>query len=188
MIPAIVEVAVYVESYRLQRRKFPLQELTMNRTTVRVFTVALFALLFAVAMPTAFGQTCSTAKAAGTYGFKLAGSLLPPTGPVLGAGVGRVTADAEGNLAGGEARNVGGGFATETILGTWTVNSDCTGTATFNVYQSGTLVRQTSFSLVFVDGMRGGYAVEQTLVLPDGTNLPAVITVDLTKISAGKDQ
>jgi hypothetical protein len=29
----------------------------------------------------------------------------------------------------------------------------------------------------------GGYAVEQALVLPDGINLPAVITVDLTKIS-----
>ena len=160
----------------------------MNRTSVRLSKVAMLALALAVAMPAAFGETCSTEKAAGSYGFKLAGSLLPPTGAVLGAGVGRVTADREGNVAGGEARNVGGGFAIETILGTWTVSSDCTGTATFNVYESGTLVRQTNFSLVFVDGMRGGYAVEESLVLPDGTNLPAVITVDLTKISGRKDQ
>lgn len=69
-----------------------------------------------------------------------------------------MTADAEGNLAGGEARNVGGEFATETLLGTWTINSDCTGSAAFSVYESGTLVRLTSFSLVFVDDMRGGYA------------------------------
>jgi len=160
----------------------------MNRTTVRASTIAILALVLAVAIPAAYGQTCSTAKAAGTYGFKLAGSLLPPTGPVLGAGVGRVTADARGNLAGGEARNVGGGFANETLSGTWTVNLDCTGTAAFSVYASGTLVRQTTFSLVFVDGMHGGYAVEQALVLPDGTNLPAVITVELTKISGGKNQ
>ena len=160
----------------------------MNRTTVRISNVAILALVLALAIPAAIGETCSTAKAAGSYGFKLAGSLLPPTGAVLGAAVGRVTADAEGNLSGGESRNVGGGFATETLLGTWTVHSDCTGTATFSVYESGTLVRQTSFSLVFVDGMRVGYAVEQALVLPDGTNLPAVIIVDLTKISGRKDR
>ena len=160
----------------------------MSCITVRVFNIAIFALVLSVAMPAAFGETCSTARAAGNYGFKLAGSLLPPSGPLLGAGVGRVKADAEGNLVGGEARNVGGGFATETLLGAWTVNSDCTGTASFSVYQSGTLVRQTSFSLVFVDGMHLGYAVEQALVLPDGTNLPAVITVDLTKISGRKDR
>jgi hypothetical protein len=160
----------------------------MSRTTVRVSNIAIFALVLVVAMPTAFGETCSTAKAAGSWGFKLAGSLLPPSGAVLGAGVGAVTVDAEGNLAGGEARNVGGGFATETLLGTWTINPDCTGNAAFSIYESGTLVRQTSFSLVFVDDMRGGYAVEQALVLPDGTNLPAVITVDLTRISRREDQ
>jgi hypothetical protein len=160
----------------------------MNRVTVRLSNLAILALLLAAAMPAAFGETCSTAKAAGAYGFKLTGSLLPPTGAVLGAGVGAMTADAEGNLAGSEARNIGGGFATETLLGTWTVNSDCTGTAAFSVYESGVLVRQTTFSLVFVDRMRGGYAVEQALVLPDGTNLPAVVTVDLTKTSGRKDQ
>jgi len=160
----------------------------MNRTTVRLSTSAVLALVLAGAMPAAFGENCSTAKAAGSYGFKLTGSLLPPTGAVLGAGVGAVTADAEGNLAGGEARNVGGGFATETLHGTWTVNSDCTATAALSVYASGTLVRQTSFSLVFVDDMRVGYAVEQALELPDGTNLPAVIIVDLSKTSGRKNQ
>ena len=159
----------------------------MTYTTIRVSTVAILALVLAVAKPDAYGDTCSTAKAAGSYGFKLAGSLLPPTGAVLGAGAGVVKADAEGNLAGSEARNVGGGFATETLVGTWTINSDCTGTAAFSVYESGTLVRQTSFSLVLVDGMHGGYGVEQALVLPDGTNLPAVITVDLTKVSGKKN-
>src|SRR5215469_800483 len=124
-------------TYRM--RNFHYRRLNMNRTTVRASTIAILALVLAVAIPAAYGQTCSTAKAAGTYGFKLAGSLLPPTGPVLGAGVGRVTADARGNLAGGEARNVGGGFANETLSGTWTVNLDCTGTAAFSVYASGTL-------------------------------------------------
>ena len=70
----------------------------MNRTTVRISNIAILALVVAVALPAAMGETCSTAKAAGGYGFKLAGSLLPPSGAELGSGVGRVTADREGNL------------------------------------------------------------------------------------------
>jgi hypothetical protein len=140
----------------------------------------LFATAALSTVPSAQAGQCSLAGAAGKYGFTLTGTLLLPTGPVPGAAVGTLTVDAEGKISGTEARNVGGGFANETIKGQWTVNSDCTATASFQVYasDSGALVRKTVFSFVFVDNSTEFFAVEQSLTAPDGTVVPAVITVN----------
>jgi hypothetical protein len=127
-------------------------------------------------------ETCSNAKAAGKWGFTLAGTLILPTGPVPGAAIGRLSIGASGNISGTEARNVGGGFANETITGSWTVNSDCTGTLTANVYESGNLVRTSVLAFVLVDNSSKIRAVQESLKLPDGTNIPAVITVDGNKL------
>ena len=144
----------------------------------------LFATVVLSAAPSAQAGQCSLAGAAGKYGFTLSGALLLPTGPVPGAAVGTLTVDAEGKISGTEARNVGGGFANETIKGQWTVNSDCTATASFQVYasESGALVRKTVFSFVFVDNLTEFFAIEQSLMAPDGTIVPAVITVNAKKL------
>lgn len=76
------------------------------------------------------GTTRSLATVAGKYGFTRTGTLLLPTGPGPGGGVGRVTLEAEGSLSGAEARNVGGGFADETFTGTATLSPNCTATST----------------------------------------------------------
>lgn len=78
--------------------------------------------------------SCSLAAAAGNYGFTLTGTLLLPTGAVPGGAVGTLTVDAAGNISGTEARSIGGGLANETLTGRWTVSSDCTSTASFQVY------------------------------------------------------
>jgi hypothetical protein len=127
-------------------------------------------------------KKCSNAEAAGQWGFTLTGTLILPTGPVSGAAVGRLKLDTAGNVSGTEARNVGGGFANETITGSWTVNADCTGTLTVNVYESGNLVRTSVLALVFVDNASKVRAVQESLTIPDGTNVPAVITVDGNKL------
>jgi hypothetical protein len=145
------------------------------RTTL---LIAVAALCLSLAPAAQAGQKCSNAKAAGTWGFTLAGTLILPTGPVPGAAVGRLSMDAAGNVSGTEARNVGGDFANETITGAWTVNSDCTGTLTANVYESGALVRTSVFAFVLVDSMSKIRAVQELLKAPDGTPIPAVITVD----------
>jgi hypothetical protein len=80
-----------------------------------------------------------------------------PTGAVPVGAVGTLTVDAGGSVSGKEARSVGGGFADETITGTWTVNSDCTATGIVNVYESGTLVRISGISLVFDDNQNGAW-------------------------------
>lgn len=123
-------------------------------------------------------EHCSNAKAAGTWGLTLTGTLILPTGPVPGAAVGRVRIDADGNVSGTEARNVGGGFANETLTGSLTVNSDCTATLTVNIYESGVLVRTSVLAAVFVDDSNKVRMVQESLTLPDGTTIPVVITVD----------
>ena len=66
----------------------------------------------------------------------------------------------------------------ETIIGSWTVNSDCTATLTGNIYESGVLVRTSVFAVVLVDNSSKLSGVQESLTLPDGTNIPAVITAD----------
>jgi hypothetical protein len=119
------------------------------------------------------------AKAGGDWGFTLIGTLLTPAGTVPVAAIARGNFDTHGNITSAfESRNVGGGFANETLTGSWTVNSDCTGTLTVYVYESGVLTRTSVASLVFVDNMREIRMVQQSLTLPGGVTLPVVITLE----------
>jgi hypothetical protein len=129
------------------------------------------------------GVSCSTAKAAGDWGATLTGTLLLPTGPVPLAAVVRAAFDAHGNITKAtEARNLGGDFANETITGAWTVSSDCTGTLKINAYESGTLVRTSVLAMVFDQNMGQVRMVQASLVLPDGTSLPVVATLEAKRV------
>jgi hypothetical protein len=149
------------------------------RTTL---LISVAALCLGVAPAVHGAETCSNAKAAGQWGFTLTGTLILPTGLVPGAAVGRFRVDAAGNVSGTEARNVGGGFANETITGSWTVNSDCTVTLNVNIYESGVLVRTSVLAGVLVDNSSKIRAVQESLALPDGTTIPVVITVEGNKL------
>ena len=129
------------------------------------------------------GAACSLATVAGKYGFTLTGTLLFPTGPVPGGAVGRVTLDTEGNLSGTEARNVGGGFANETFTGTQTLGPNCTSTSAIQFFESGKLVRTSVITIVWDDNLNEFRFVQQSLVLPDGTNVPVVVTGDGRRIN-----
>jgi hypothetical protein len=156
----------------------------MKRKIVRatLLMISLATVCVGMAPAVQAAEHCSNAKAAGSWGLTLTGTLILPTGPVPGAAVARVSVDEAGNIAGTEARNVGGGFANETITGSWTVNSDCTATATVNIYESGVLTRTSVLAIVFVDDSRKFRAVQESLTLPDGTPIPVVITLDGNKL------
>jgi hypothetical protein len=94
-----------------------------------------------------------------------------------------VTLDAEGNVAGTEARNVGGGFANETFTGTQTLSPNCTATSTLKFFESGQLVRTSVITLVWDDNFNEFRFVQQSLMLPDGTNVPVVVTGEGRKVS-----
>ena len=130
-------------------------------------------------------RACSNAGVAGEWGYTETGTVIPTTGAVPFAAVARYTLDARGNLSGTATSSSGGTVATVTLKGIGTVNSDCTGTLTVGVYASGTLVRTVDFDLVYVDNAREGRAIVTSLVLADGTAVPAVLTVDAKKLSHG---
>ena len=153
----------------------------------RAFHSMLFGAIFLAALagitPAAQAAQCSQAGSAGAYGFTLNGVVILPTGGVPIAAVGRAQLDAAGNVSGTESRSVGGGFADETFTGTYTVNADCTGTATLKFYESGQLVRTSVLSIVFDNTSREIRMVQKSLQLPNGAFLPVVITVEARRIS-----
>jgi hypothetical protein len=101
-----------------------------------MLAIVFVATLFLV--PTIQAQnTCSMATVAGDWAATLTGTILfpSPTGPVPAAAVLRYNLDRAGIVSGTEARNVGGMFVNETLQGKATANTNCTGTATVNIYQ-----------------------------------------------------
>ncbi len=158
-------------------------KLNLARTTVGIILIAILASL----APAAHAASCSLTGTAGKYGFTLTGVVILGTGPVPIAAVGRASLDAAGNVSGTESRSVGGGFADETFAGTYTVNPDCTGTATIDFFESGHLVRTSVLSLVFDNNQREIRMVQKSLTLPNSVSLPVVITVEARRIFSEDD-
>jgi len=167
-----------------------LKKRNIIRTAFFFYALLLSLAAVASAQPQA---TCSTVSVAGTWGFTDTGTVFLPTGPVPYAAVGIITGDAHGNFSGTQTTSVGGRVSKETFQGIGTVNSDCTGTATFSVYDESetTLLRTATFSVVFVDNARVEREIATSLVLePSGTQVPTVISGSAKKLfpNSGKEE
>jgi hypothetical protein len=125
---------------------------------------------------------CSNARVAGEWGYTETGTVIPATGAVPFAAVARYTLDRDGNLSGTAISSSDGNTANVALKGTGTVNSDCIGTLTVGVYESGTLLRTAAFAFVYGDDGREGRAIVTSLVLADGVSVPAVLTVSAKKL------
>jgi hypothetical protein len=126
---------------------------------------------------------CTSASAAGSFGFTTAGILILPGGPAPVAAVGVVSFDRDGNTTGSQDRSVGGAFAHETLTGTLTVNRDCTISLLANVYDSsGNLVRTSTIPGVLVDNGKHIRAIFESVLLPNGVNLLSVLTIEAERI------
>src|SRR6266850_6371 len=173
----------------VEPRKIQTRRMLMSRNIMRISLLTIFvAILHMSLVPTVWGQDeriCSTAKAAGEWGYVYTGTLLLPTGPAPVAAVGRYTLDKEGNISGEQTRTVAPGEAAqEVIKGTGTVNDDCTGTATISVYdQSGrTLLRTAVLAAVYVHNQREVRYLFESLVLSNGTSIRVVVTADAKRV------
>jgi hypothetical protein len=141
------------------------------------------AISFFLLLATSLHAACTGASAAGTFGFTTTGTLILPTGPVPVVAVGLVTFDRDGSTTGSQDRSVGGIFAHETLTGTLTVNRDCTISLLANVYDSsGNLVRTSTIPGVLDDNGKHIRAIFETVVLPNGANLPSVLTIEAERI------
>ena len=146
----------------------------------RVFpAIGLFLLLAGPSLHAA----CTSATAAGTFGFTTTGTLILPSGPVPVGAVGSITVDLNGNAAGSQDRSLGGAFAHETLTGTLTVNRDCTISLLANVFDSsGNLVRTSTIDGVLVNNGKQIRAIFETVVLANGVSLGSVLTVDANRV------
>jgi hypothetical protein len=130
-------------------------------------------------------RTCSNASVAGDWAFTETGTFIPATGAAPFAAVASYTLDSKGNLVGTATSSLGGTVSQFTLEGSGTVNSDCTGTLSINVYESGSLVRTANFDVVYLNNSRGARAIITSLILADGTGLPAVVTFNAQKVFDG---
>jgi hypothetical protein len=157
----------------------------MNRKIApSMFLTAFLAFVFSVALAPlqAEASHCSTAAAAGKWAYTYTGTIFTQNGPLPAASVGHFIADSAGNVSGSQARSVAGNSGVEEISGTVTVNKDCTATATIQVFVNGQLQRTAVLAAVYDNNMNNSRAIFQSVTLPDGTNLPVVITIDYTKL------
>ena len=127
---------------------------------------------------------CSTASTAGNWAYTYTGTIFTPAGPLPAASVGHFHQDAGGNITGGQARSVAGQSGAEDISGTISVNGDCTASLTINVLVNGQLQRTAALAGVFDSSGNHVRVIFQSLTLPDGTNVPVVITVDGNRVTS----
>ena len=147
--------------------------------------LALAAISLATLAPIhAHAAGCSTASAIGNWAYTYTGTIFTPNGPLPAASVGHFRQDSAGNITGSQARSVAGQSGTEDISGTVTVNSDCTASATIQVSLNGQLQRTAQLALVYDNSRNHARMIFQSLVLPDGTNIPVVLTVDANRVTS----
>jgi hypothetical protein len=126
---------------------------------------------------------CSTASTAGNWAYTYTGTILTPNGPVPAASVGHFHQDLAGNITGSQARSVAGQSGPEDISGTNSVSGDCTSSFTINVFVNGQLLRTAQLAAVYDTSGNHVRAIFQSLTLPDGTNVPVVITIDGNRVT-----
>jgi len=154
----------------------------MKRHNVSTMLTIVFLAGFISSAPLqATDHGCSTTTAAGNWGFTDTGSIVG-LGP-FGA-IGTFTLDAAGNVVGEQTNSVNGSISRLTFTGTYTVNSDCTGTASnLEVFDSlGNKVRTTGLDFVFDDDVQEMRAIFTSVVLPNGTPLPTAITLEARRL------
>lgn len=151
-----------------------------NSTRTLVALTAAFGLAFAPLQAQA--SHCSSEATAGKWAYTYTGTIFTQNGPLLTASVGHYSQDAAGNITGSQTRSVVGNSGVEDISGAVSVNKDCSATATINVLVNGQLQRTAVLALVYDNNRTHARMIFQSLTLPDGTNVPVVLTIDTNRL------
>ena len=116
----------------------------MKRNPLLTATLVLLAFaLFVTAAPSAMAAECTLKTAKGYWAFTYTGSVINPANGTLvpAAQIGVISFDGAGNAAGTDTFAAGGGPAMpQTFKGTYTENSDCSGTFPLVVMPGGQTV------------------------------------------------
>jgi len=126
----------------------------MNLRKVTI-AILIFATLI-VCSPAVRATPCTLASVKGVYGISTVGAGLNGSGQPASS-VYQITADGAGNVTGSTTKSIDGSIVTFTFTGTYTIGSNCTGTATFT-NQSG----QTEHGNFVLDSANKGAFIIQT--------------------------
>jgi len=158
----------------------------MKCTDVRSLVVLAIAFFVITAPLGAETRRCSTVSTAGNWAYTYTGTIFTPNGPVPAASVGHFHQDPTGNVSGSQTRTVAGDSGVESIAGTVSVNRDCTATAIINVLVNDVLQRTAVLAVVYDSDRNHLRMIFQSLTLPDGSNVPVVLTIDGNRIISGE--
>jgi hypothetical protein len=151
----------------------------MKRNIAPATLLVVFA-TFGLSVAASAQARCSLARAAGTYGFSSTGTVIG-VGPRVSAGI--ITFDAAGIATGKATSSFNGTVAGETFSGTYTVSSDCRSTLTAEIRDlSGNLLLTVTQDGVWDDNMREIRGIFTSAVLPGGTPLLTVISIEARKM------
>lgn len=146
------------------------------------FGIIIAAVLVSAVSSLAQTKRCSQASVAGNWAYTYNGTVFAPDAALIAA-VGHYHQDAKGNVIGSQTHTLAGQTEVEDITATTTVNSNCTGSATINVYLEGTLLRTTTVNIAYDGNENHVRMIFTSLTLSDGTVLPVVATLDGRRVS-----
>lgn len=157
----------------------------MKRNMSQTMLAMIFLTMLSVGLaPAASAQDeggCSNTTVAGKWGFTTNGTVVG-IGPRDSLGI--FTLDGSGNLVNGKATaSLNGSVTEETFSGAYSVNPDCTGKLSIQISDSsGNKILSATLNLVFDDNLRELRAIFTSAVLPNGTPLGTVITVQSKRL------
>ena len=151
----------------------------MNR---KITLLAVSILLLTPSLSFASSGHCSTATTAGAWDYTYTGTIFTASGPLPAASLGHYSQDSAGNVSGSQVRSVAGDSGVEDISATISVQRDCTASAVVEVHVNGQLERTANVAFVFDSDWNHMRAIFESLTLPDGTNVPVVITIEGNKL------
>ena len=141
--------------------------------------IAVVLIMGLIAPAHADDSKCSLAKSSAKWSFTDQGTVIG-IGPRTAMGV--LTLDGQGNLQNGVATSsLNGAVANETFSGTYTVNADCTGTISVDIFASGTEILVVTLNVAFDDDMKHMRGIFTSVATPNGTLLSTVINLDARK-------
>lgn len=137
-------------------------------------------LIMSMAVPVyAEDHECSVAHSAGKWSFTDNGTVVG-VGPRTAVGI--LSLDGHGNVLNGVATSsLNGSVASETFSGTYTVNSDCTGSIDVKIFAGGNELFEITGDTAYDDDMKQMRGVFTSVTAPNGTVLLNVINLEARK-------
>jgi hypothetical protein len=152
----------------------------MKSNNARIFAAVIaIGTIASLVAPVHANAACSMLASAGNWSMTDNGTVVG-IGPRIAVGVFKL--DGRGNLTDGvAASSLNGSVASETFSGTYTLNPDCSGSASAKIYSGGVEVLQLTAFIAFDDNMKELRMLFTSVATPDGTVLPSVISLQAKK-------